>query len=355
MRGGMHNTYVTPDGKFAVAGSIAGRSMTVIDVDDRDAGVDDCSSTSGVRPMAFEPKADGSTSRMFVQISDFDGFRIVDFDQRARRSARVALPEVPGETRRRQVQGSPAHGIGVAPDGKILWVNSKVNSLRLCLFAAGPEAAAACTVGASSRLADLHARQPVRLYRERGLERRVGDRRRARSRRSRASPSARCRSATRSPPKRDSGSEIAVAGSLQASGASDRGASHGPIAPARWGPRLRARHANPTGFAPQNARISPPQSCPESYLSSGRNRCRAHQLPDRFEDHSKLPVILPLQHLKLRGKSLVGDSELSESDERAHDGDVRLHCPMAPEDTGQHRDTLLGKRIGAMATAAASV
>ena len=30
-KGGIHNVYVTPDGKFIVAGSIAGRLMTVID------------------------------------------------------------------------------------------------------------------------------------------------------------------------------------------------------------------------------------------------------------------------------------------------------------------------------------
>ena len=30
-RGGVHNTYVTPDGQFIIAGSIAGKSLTVID------------------------------------------------------------------------------------------------------------------------------------------------------------------------------------------------------------------------------------------------------------------------------------------------------------------------------------
>ena len=42
---------------------------------------------------------------------------------------RVTLPEVPpGERHTEGLQGSPSHGIGVAPDGKTLWVNSKVNN-----------------------------------------------------------------------------------------------------------------------------------------------------------------------------------------------------------------------------------
>jgi DNA-binding beta-propeller fold protein YncE len=30
-KGGIHNVYVTPDGRYVVAGSIAGRNMMVID------------------------------------------------------------------------------------------------------------------------------------------------------------------------------------------------------------------------------------------------------------------------------------------------------------------------------------
>ena len=37
---------------------------------------------NGVRPIGFETRADGSTNRMFVQISDFHGFYVVDFAAR---------------------------------------------------------------------------------------------------------------------------------------------------------------------------------------------------------------------------------------------------------------------------------
>jgi YVTN family beta-propeller protein len=127
VRGGVHNTYVTPDGKFIVAGSIVGKRLTVID-GAREEPLWSLDFDNGVRPIAFERNADGSTRRLFVQISDFHGFAIVDFAER-KEVGRVTLPEVPPAERHTEgLQGSPAHGIGVAPDGRTLWVNSKMNS-----------------------------------------------------------------------------------------------------------------------------------------------------------------------------------------------------------------------------------
>lgn len=126
-KGGVHNTYVTPDGKFVVAGSIVGRNLTVIDAKTEEP-VWSLPFDNGVRPIAFETNPDGSTKRMFVEITDFHGFRIVDFNAR-KEVGRVNLPDLPPEQRHLDMlQGSPAHGIGVTPDGKTLWVNSKMNS-----------------------------------------------------------------------------------------------------------------------------------------------------------------------------------------------------------------------------------
>jgi YVTN family beta-propeller protein len=126
-RGGVHNTFVTPDGKYVVAGSIVGKNFTVIDGKTEEP-VWSLPFDAGVRPMAFEKKADGSTRRVFVQLSDFHGFAIVDFDTQ-RETGRITLPDVPVAQRHTEgLQGSPSHGIGVAPDGKTLWVNSKMNS-----------------------------------------------------------------------------------------------------------------------------------------------------------------------------------------------------------------------------------
>src|SRR5262249_8531752 len=125
--GGIHNVYVTPDGKFAVAGSIPGKKIFVIDTKTDDI-VWTVATDAGVRPMCFETNADGSTKRVFVQLSDFHGFVTVDFNTH-QIVDRVKLPEVPPAERHTEgLQGSPAHGIGITPDGKTLWVNSKVNS-----------------------------------------------------------------------------------------------------------------------------------------------------------------------------------------------------------------------------------
>jgi YVTN family beta-propeller protein len=125
-KGGIHNTFVTPDGRFVVAGSIAGRMLTVIDVATEEP-VWTLSFDAGVRPIAFETNPDGSTRRMFVQLSDFHGFAVVSFADRKEMS-RVTLPELPKDQQNWDtLQGSPSHGIAVAPDGRTLWVCSKVN------------------------------------------------------------------------------------------------------------------------------------------------------------------------------------------------------------------------------------
>jgi YVTN family beta-propeller protein len=118
-----HNTYVTPDGKFVIAGSVAGKTLTVINSQTEDiAWV--MRFEGGVRPMTFDTNADGSTKHIFVQISDFHGFAVVDFATH-KELRRITLPDVPGAVKNLMVQGSPSHGIGITPDGKTLWATSK--------------------------------------------------------------------------------------------------------------------------------------------------------------------------------------------------------------------------------------
>jgi YVTN family beta-propeller protein len=126
-KGGIHNVYVTPDGTHVVAGSIAGRLMTVIDQKTEEPVW--TLFQEGVRPMAFETNPDGSTKRIFVQLSELHGFAVVDFAQR-REVARVQLPnDIPAEkVDKGPFNGSPSHGLGVAPDGRTLWVTSRPNA-----------------------------------------------------------------------------------------------------------------------------------------------------------------------------------------------------------------------------------
>jgi YVTN family beta-propeller protein len=129
----VHNTYVTPDGRHLVAGTFGGqRNLNVFDVETEELvwalfekRNDD--TLEGVRPMAFETNPDGSTKRMFVQISELHGFAVVDFAER-REVDRVLLPDVPPEEQAEPpFNAAPAHGIGVAPNGETLWVCSRLN------------------------------------------------------------------------------------------------------------------------------------------------------------------------------------------------------------------------------------
>jgi YVTN family beta-propeller protein len=127
LNGRMHNVYVTQDGKYAVAGSVRHKFMSVIDLA-TDQVAWQMKFEGGVRPMAIEAGADGSTSRIFVQLSELSGFAVVDFATH-KEVERIKFPEptvlfgaAEGRT------GTPSHGIGIAPDGKTLWVNSVLNN-----------------------------------------------------------------------------------------------------------------------------------------------------------------------------------------------------------------------------------
>jgi len=122
VKGAVHNTYVTPDGRFVIAGSVAGKIITVIDEETLTPAWE-LPFDAGVRPIAFETAPDGSTSRMFVQLSNFHGFSVVDFKAH-KEVQRVTFPDEPkrGVTH----SGAPSHGIAVSPDGKTLWANSSI-------------------------------------------------------------------------------------------------------------------------------------------------------------------------------------------------------------------------------------
>ena len=125
--GGVHNPFITPDSKFVVAGSTGGSVAMVIDTE-TERPVWSIHFEGGVRPVCFETNPDGSTKRMFLQITDLHGFVIVDWAQR-KEVGRIMLPEIPAAQRNNDgIQGSPAHGLLITPDGKTLWSTSKFNS-----------------------------------------------------------------------------------------------------------------------------------------------------------------------------------------------------------------------------------
>lgn len=125
VEGEIHNVYVTPDGRFAVAGSIQARTISIVDTA-TDQMVRTIKMSAGVRPMAFDTNPDGSTKRIFVQLSNVHGLAVVDFAT-GRETARLEHPAIPGVPPHNDgLQGAPAHGLGVTPDGRQLWSTSKV-------------------------------------------------------------------------------------------------------------------------------------------------------------------------------------------------------------------------------------
>jgi len=126
VKGAVHNTYVTPDGKFVVSGSIASKTITVID-QKTEQPVWSLTMDLGIRPMAFSTNPDGSTKWIFVQLSNLNGFAVVDFATQ-KEINRIKLPALPAGKAPFLVGGNESHGMAVTSDGKTLVVNSRLNS-----------------------------------------------------------------------------------------------------------------------------------------------------------------------------------------------------------------------------------
>jgi YVTN family beta-propeller protein len=126
-KGTIHNPYVTPDGKYVVAGSIPAKAVSVVDTATNEmAWV--IQLDRGIRPMTMSTNPDGSTKFLFVQLTDFNGFAVIDFASHEE-IKRIKNPDLlPGK--KEVPQGAdPSHGMAVTPDGKLLLVNSRLNNM----------------------------------------------------------------------------------------------------------------------------------------------------------------------------------------------------------------------------------
>jgi YVTN family beta-propeller protein len=130
VKGGLHNDWITPDGKYVVAGSIWGSALNVIDLQTEElAWV--VKFEKGVRPMTADANPDGSTRRIYLQLTGYHGFVVVDFATH-KEVARIDLPDEPKWYQAGGSASRGSHGIGVAPDNKTLWV---VSAGQRCVFA----------------------------------------------------------------------------------------------------------------------------------------------------------------------------------------------------------------------------
>ena len=137
----VHNSYVTPDDNFVVAG-LAGDpepgdpTIQVIDtatdtvvwgmelkgptVQGRD--------NHEVRPMAFEANPDGSTKRMFAQAASINEVWVIDWNTR-KVVDMLRPPELkPWQKNADGIQGAPMHGVEVLPNRSAVWASSRLDS-----------------------------------------------------------------------------------------------------------------------------------------------------------------------------------------------------------------------------------
>jgi len=126
MKGGMHDCYITPDGKYVVASSLGGKFLSVLDPNSNEI-LWTVTFDKGVTTSAFELNKDGSTRRIFSGLADFHGFAIIDFASQ-KEVQRITLPDpndfkLGGDLERRNLQ--PMHGTAISPDGKTLWMVSR--------------------------------------------------------------------------------------------------------------------------------------------------------------------------------------------------------------------------------------
>ena len=119
----LHDVDVTADSKYAVAGSPEGKFAIFVDLQKKEL-VGQMDFDQGVMPIAVESGPNGAGRRIFLELNQTHGFVVVDFAKR-QEITRVKLPDEPGGFPK---GGAPSHGIGIAPDGKTLWVNSRPNN-----------------------------------------------------------------------------------------------------------------------------------------------------------------------------------------------------------------------------------
>jgi YVTN family beta-propeller protein len=131
--GGIHDMYLTPDGKYVVAGAnrnelpeckcgISAPTNLGYVIDTRTNEVAwTFTMNPAASPIAISKKPDGSTDKIYAQ-GGGNGFRVVDFDTHVVTSS-VKNPDIAPALQDR----GGSHGIGITSDQKTLLVNSGQN------------------------------------------------------------------------------------------------------------------------------------------------------------------------------------------------------------------------------------
>src|ERR1700687_5852775 len=81
-------------------------------------------SGTGINPIAIENNSDGWGRRIFLNLGSLNAFSVVDFAQR-KEVARIKVPDTPTGYGGGRGCESNGHGIGISPDQKTLWANTR--------------------------------------------------------------------------------------------------------------------------------------------------------------------------------------------------------------------------------------
>jgi YVTN family beta-propeller protein len=118
---GPHNVYCTPDGKYMLVTSMDDQKLTAVDIRKEQPAFE--IPLGGVpRPLTMEAGLNQPPARLFVQLSGLHGFVVVDYATR-KEVKRILLPDAPPGAKP-LIPDTFSHGIGIAPNGKTLWVTS---------------------------------------------------------------------------------------------------------------------------------------------------------------------------------------------------------------------------------------
>ncbi len=137
----VHNTYVTPDDKYVVAGlrgDVKPGEPTIEVIDPNTDTVVWGMELTGhrqygknnheVRPMAFEANPDGSTKRMFAQATGINAVWVIDWPTR-KVVDMLWPPKLPlWKQNADGIQTGDMHGLEVLPDRSAVWASSRLDS-----------------------------------------------------------------------------------------------------------------------------------------------------------------------------------------------------------------------------------
>ena len=143
------------------------------------------------------PTPDGSTKWIFVQLTDFNGFAVVDFATH-KEVQRIKNPDLPPGKATVPEGSDPSHGMAVTADGKTLVVCSRLNNYLYSYSLPDLKLIGSAELDGEGRgLGDAHAGREDRVRGQPGDQRRVGRRREDDEGGRRRFRSASCRSGTR--------------------------------------------------------------------------------------------------------------------------------------------------------------